>query len=157
MSRRSMTLSGDSSWGGRKRNSDEMDLDITPMIDVTFLLLIFFMVASTMQATPDASVPAVKHGGSLDREYSFTFYITGGESRTAPPIVRDEKNVEHTLDEMAAKIQAALDAGKNKVVIYCDGSVPHGYVLDVERAVMPKEKADREKIELKYGVRQKRY
>ncbi|MEZ6068519.1 MAG: biopolymer transporter ExbD [Planctomycetaceae bacterium] len=32
-----------------KRAAEEDDLDITPMIDVTFLLLIFFMVTSTME------------------------------------------------------------------------------------------------------------
>ena len=33
----------------RKRDDDEMD--ITPMIDITFLLLIFFVVASKMDPT----------------------------------------------------------------------------------------------------------
>ena len=41
----------------RRKSNTEMELDITPMIDVTFLLLIFFMVASTMQATAENDSP----------------------------------------------------------------------------------------------------
>jgi hypothetical protein len=36
----------------KKAGIADADLDITPMIDVTFLLLIFFMVTSTLQGTP---------------------------------------------------------------------------------------------------------
>ena len=46
---------GESGGLGRAKKKDEADLDITPMIDVTFLLLIFFMVTSTMQGTPGHS------------------------------------------------------------------------------------------------------
>ncbi len=54
---------GDDEGSFRRRPAtEEMDLDITPMIDVTFLLLIFFMVASTMQATAENDIPPAKHG-----------------------------------------------------------------------------------------------
>mgnify|MGYP003325625382 CR=1 FL=1 len=33
-----------------RKKLEDAEMDITPMIDVTFLLLIFFMVTSTMQA-----------------------------------------------------------------------------------------------------------
>ena len=47
---------------GQKKKKDEADLDITPMIDVVFLLLIFFMVTSTMQGTPDRDIPPASSG-----------------------------------------------------------------------------------------------
>ena len=59
MARRSLFTNSGSFSGGRKLADGEMD--ITPMIDVTFLLLIFFMVASTMQGTPDIDVPPAVH------------------------------------------------------------------------------------------------
>ena len=34
-------------FGGRREVSEEDDLDMTPMVDVTFLLLIFFMVTAS--------------------------------------------------------------------------------------------------------------
>ncbi len=50
----------------KKGGGEEVDLDITPMIDVVFLLLIFFMVTSTMQSKRDLDVPPAKHGVGVD-------------------------------------------------------------------------------------------
>ena len=44
----------------------ELDFDITPMIDVVFLLLIFFMVSSTMQDPAPADAPPARHGRGLE-------------------------------------------------------------------------------------------
>jgi len=41
----------------RKSRVAEAELDITPMIDVTFLLLIFFMVATTVSAAAQLQLP----------------------------------------------------------------------------------------------------
>lgn len=151
-----MSMGGDSSWGGRKKNSEEIDLDITPMIDVTFLLLIFFMVASTMQPPPKSAVPAVTRGENLDREYSFTFYITAGESKAQEPEIRDDTNVLHTKEEIAARVLEALNDGKVNIVIYGDGRAPVGFITEVERAIQPEDPDLKAKMKYKYGVRQKR-
>ena len=45
--------------GIKKKKNEDADLDITPMIDVVFLLLIFFMVTSTMDDQKAANVPPV--------------------------------------------------------------------------------------------------
>ena len=75
--------------GGRRRRRDAADLEITPLIDVVFLLLIFFMLTSTFarkqtsptdqisvelprvtaESTGDASTPivvVVQADGSID-------------------------------------------------------------------------------------------
>ena len=54
----------DDSGFKKKKKVAEGELDITPMIDVTFLLLIFFMVTSTMQGTPDRDIPPSLSGSS---------------------------------------------------------------------------------------------
>ena len=59
---RRKSLSQDDAWGSPKRADSQTDLDITPMIDVTFLLLIFFMVTSTMQSERELDVPPARHG-----------------------------------------------------------------------------------------------
>lgn len=40
----------------RSRGRDELDVNITPLIDVVFLLLIFFMVSTTFQKKAELSV-----------------------------------------------------------------------------------------------------
>lgn len=48
----------------RKRPQDD-ELDITPMIDITFLLLSFFVVASKMQEQAPLPLPYAKHGEAI--------------------------------------------------------------------------------------------
>ena len=50
----------------RSRALPDTEIDITPMIDVTFQLLIFFMVTSTMQGNPPADLPPSMSGGSIE-------------------------------------------------------------------------------------------
>ncbi len=45
-----------------KKTITDGELDITPMIDIVFLLLIFFVVCSKMTAEKSPRVPAAKHG-----------------------------------------------------------------------------------------------
>src|SRR5258708_2074354 len=61
MAHRSLFAEGDEDAFKREHGPPPGDLDITPMIDVTFLLLIFFMVSSTMQGTPAIDLPPAEH------------------------------------------------------------------------------------------------
>ncbi|MEX0794290.1 MAG: biopolymer transporter ExbD [Pirellulaceae bacterium] len=45
---------------GDKRKTEEDELDLTPMVDVTFLLLIFFMVTASFSIQKSLEVPAPK-------------------------------------------------------------------------------------------------
>jgi biopolymer transport protein ExbD len=49
----------------RKRPRPEAEMDITPMIDCTFLLLIFFLVTSVMKAQAPLDLPQARHGGAV--------------------------------------------------------------------------------------------
>jgi len=44
----------------RPRPSEEVDLNITPLIDVVFLLLIFFMVSTTFDHESDVNITLPK-------------------------------------------------------------------------------------------------
>lgn len=44
----------------KKRDGEDGELDLTPMVDVTFLLLIFFMVTASFQIQKSMEVPAPK-------------------------------------------------------------------------------------------------
>ena len=45
-----------------RRVKNSADLDITPMIDIVFLLLIFFIVASVPDPQVEADLPHARHG-----------------------------------------------------------------------------------------------
>ena len=61
MARQSSSSDPDAAFT-KQRSSNDAELDITPMIDVTFLLLIFFMVTSTMQPDEVLDIPTSVHG-----------------------------------------------------------------------------------------------
>jgi biopolymer transport protein TolR len=48
-----------------RRKAQDSELDITPMIDITFLLLAFFVVASKMQEQAPIPLPYAKHGEAI--------------------------------------------------------------------------------------------
>ena len=48
-------------------HQDDSEMDITPMIDMTFLLLIFFLVASKMDRSNEVRLPPAEHGVAVDR------------------------------------------------------------------------------------------
>ena len=146
--RRSLSLGQDdgSSWGSRSRSSDGGDLDITPMIDVTFLLLIFFMVTSTMSSDRDLDVPKARNGVNVEQSSSITLTIespaaTGGE----PTITFNGQRVE--LNEIADLVREQNQQGKSEVVIRAGRDVPHGFVQRVIR-----EANTIDELEFSFGV-----
>lgn len=127
---------GDGSPFRRRKSNTEMELDITPMIDVTFLLLIFFMVASTMQPTAENDIPAAKHGVGIETEYSTIISIRLPEAEGAAPIIYlgDGGTVPADVDQIPDYVRRGVDDGRSRVIIKADRNVRHGFVQRVARA-----------------------
>lgn len=115
------------------------DLDITPMIDVTFLLLIFFMVTSTMQATQDSDVPVARHGVGVDTRLSTTVLVhNDGNGLNGTSVIEFKESggtIEVTLEELTTRVRERVQNGVMDVIIKADRGVPHGFVQEVTRAV----------------------
>lgn len=132
--------SDDSSWKKKSTaGGGGDDLDITPMIDVTFLLLIFFMVTSTMQATQDSDVPVARHGVGVDTRGSTMVLVhNDGNGLNGTSVVELKEaggTTEVTLDELTARVRERFQSGVVDVIIKADRGVPHGFVQEVTRAV----------------------
>jgi biopolymer transport protein ExbD len=141
-------LSEDEGLGKPNRGGSDADLDITPMIDVTFLLLIFFMVTSTMQESPTVDVPPARSGVGSDTTESVTIYVKSAGGGDKPTIEIDGKQA--TLDDVRKAVQAAMQAEtpKTNAIVMADREVPHGFVVEVEKAI-----AETEGMTLSIGVR----
>jgi biopolymer transport protein ExbD len=110
---------------------DEVDVNITPLIDVVFLLLIFFMVSTTFKKEshlkidlPQASATSV----SADKKNQIEVVIDskGNYSLGDRQLVN---NQEITLNRALEKV-----AGKNRdvpFIITADAKTPHEYVVRV--------------------------
>ncbi len=64
----------------RKRNPDDGELDITPMIDVTFLLLAFFVVVSRMDPQAAVALPMASYGDSIQDKEAVTLIVVLDEA-----------------------------------------------------------------------------
>ncbi len=121
----------------RKKNPEpDTEIDITPMIDVTFQLLIFFMVTSTMQGNPPAEIPKSMSGGSIETAKVITVVIKAPVSATVDPVIELEKKP-ITLEELRARIGDAAGASTQgiDVMIMADRTVPNRFTGEVESMI----------------------
>lgn len=63
----------------RRRKLEEADMDITPMIDMTFLLLIFFLVTSKLAPKAGVELPKAQHGGAIATKNAIILTVGPGE------------------------------------------------------------------------------
>ncbi len=112
---------------GRRRAVAAPGLDLTPMVDVVFLLIIFFMVSTTF-ITLETGLPVdLPQAQSAQAQPSDLPTVT---------VTRDERvflaGAEVPIEELAVLLQASLEAtGLTTVVLRADESVPHGFVVEV--------------------------
>lgn len=119
----------------KQTQDEENDLDITPMIDVTFLLLIFFMVTSNMENPNVVEIPPSKHGIGVSLLDSTVLTIFKSDSD--PEVYLTDGKREGAPVDMAAVteyVQQGADKGKLTVIIKADREIPAGFVEEVARA-----------------------
>ena len=134
----------------RRKRVRDADFDITPMIDVTFLLLIFFMITSTMQTTPDLDIPPAKHGFGVDSWSAIRVVVTRPRSPNDTPTITIEGR-EVTLQGVREAFVEGLKEGRDQVLVMADREIPHGFVTEVERVA-----TESERVTLQLGVRDRK-
>jgi len=125
----------------KKRGSDEMD--ITPMIDITFLLLIFFVVCSKMDPTQMGEIPEADNGLAISaKESAVVFIEPAGEDKVVlrridgSEFSRDEDTQAGELIEYIDKeLKSTLGQEKNHVMIMGDGDIKVGEVTRVQKII----------------------
>lgn len=123
----------------KRRAEDDVEMDITPMIDITFLMLIFFLVGSTPDKQTAIELPDALYGKAVAQLDSVIFTVAQGGLERAPVFEADGKIPEAALsddpDEQAKQIRDAVAAGKREgktdVVIKADRGVAYRNVARV--------------------------
>ncbi|MBN2296737.1 MAG: biopolymer transporter ExbD [Pirellulales bacterium] len=147
----------------RRPIQDSADMDITPMIDIVFLLLIFFLVSSTPDKNTAVELPPARYGVGVSEKNSVVITLAPpeGSSKTAVYIANGRKGspLPANKAEMTAAIVAAVENGffrekplKKQVLIMAGGKVKRKEVYEVEIAVS---KADVEGLKIYHGVYEK--
>jgi len=99
----------------RPRQQDEATMEMAPMIDVTFLLLIFFMLTNSLANPSPMDVPKAMHGRGVTLEGQQLILIDGqGKYYLGDNAAQD--NLVESLDSLVVEVQnnassseAALD------------------------------------------------
>ena len=130
---------------GRRNREDDVEMDITPMIDVTFLLLIFFLVSSTMQQEEGLSLPDARAGSPISATNSAVLVLTksdadnitvkpkGGEDFSADLETQEEQIVEFVRNSMAGT--GGTGKPKQYVLVKASKGIKHKEVSRVAQAV----------------------
>lgn len=110
-----------------KPSQSDLKLNLAPMIDVVFLLLIFFIVASTIninQVQTNISLPETK-------------VITNSGNSGIVVMITDKNNIylnqkQVTYDNLKNKLKNRVDSNKQKpVTIYADKKVKFQFIIKV--------------------------
>lgn len=121
------------------------------MIDVTFLLLIFFMVTSTMNPTRDVDIPPAEYGIGVAAGDATVLTVRPSEGNALPVIELGEGTGDFgSLEEVPAFVEREAREGRNQVIIKADRDAPHGFVQRVGQQVNSVEG-----VEMSYGVQDK--
>jgi biopolymer transport protein ExbD len=128
----------------RSKTYDESEMDITPMIDMTFLLLIFFLVASKMEAAANVSLPPARYGTPVVEKSSVIITLAADENGKAVVYrgngisgdnLIDSSDLEAQEDEIAGYVEAELaESSKENVLIKAEKGIKHREVNRIAKA-----------------------
>jgi biopolymer transport protein ExbD len=104
-------------------------VDMTAMIDLVFMMNIFFLVTSLVAALAEIDLPAAKHVVAADLETSVVLTVMAGEGGRPRVYLGDgassEPLPEAEQDErIAAAVEEELKGGKTAVIIKAEKNVP---------------------------------
>lgn len=118
----------------RKKAKHDEEIDVAPLIDCTFILLMYFIVLQAMTPRMDANVPAAEHGGAMKKESASVITIKNNPNTQQTSILYGDDNKEGTVAGVPAFVEDGLRKQKNNVIIMADREVPHGVVQQVLKA-----------------------
>jgi len=125
----------------RRREFELAEMDITPMIDMTFLLLIFFIICSTIDQASTVQLPPAYFGTSVNERNSTVLTVDGsgmdsvvylGSSTSVAPLSANKETQEK---EIIQAVEAGFQEGKTVVVIRAAGDLFRAEIHRIESAV----------------------
>ena len=111
----------------RREQEENYSLELTPLIDVVFLLLIFFMVSTVFVDFPrrmDITLPTSKAASDNEVVKNLKIEIT----RDKKIYIRGRRTSLDQLESSLGKLQKPQDV---KTIIRADKDLPYGFVVKV--------------------------
>lgn len=142
----------------RRRLTEDSELDMTPMIDCVFLLLIFFTVTSRPDQATSVELPPARYGKGVSLQDSVIITVASREGNRPAAVYLADGTIGSPLPENPKEMEAAvveavekgfLREGKTSVLLKAARNVKHREVSAVAKAVG---RADVENVRLHIGV-----
>ncbi len=112
----------------KPNREDNIELNLTPLIDVVFLLLIFFMVSTTFEKQAKLKVQLPDSSAQIEMQDQKS--ITIGIDAKGHYYLNDRQVVNTSLDTLKIAIQKITKGDKDMIVILrADAKTPHQSVV----------------------------
>jgi biopolymer transport protein ExbD len=110
------------------RKHDDVDINLTPLIDVVFLLLIFFMVSTTFDRNARLKVSLPEASAKMQQQQDEPIVLT--IDAKGKYFINDRQVVNTTLETLkAALLKTVGDDKDQSLILRADGNTPHQYVV----------------------------
>ncbi len=119
----------------KRRSGGDLILELTPLIDVVFLLLIFFMLATTFDASSAFKIELPKTSAKknvdavreiqllIDKDKNmFIHYKENSKS------LNEEVEISNLIEKISEKLESS---SKKEVIISADKKIDYGYVVEI--------------------------
>lgn len=112
----------------RDRRQDDLGLDITPLIDVVFILLIFFMVSTTFQQQSELQIqlPEAQHTSQHEPGDPLVIFISAAGQYAVGGRELTDNRRSTLVDALARAVEGSAD---RPLVIRADAQTPHQAVV----------------------------
>jgi biopolymer transport protein TolR len=137
----------------RRVRTEDTELDITPVIDMTFLLISFFVVVSKMDPQAALDLPRAEYGISIPEKNCVVMVVTPGDTGDVARVYRGRSKAEQALlaaaniddleDRVAEYVENELSRRPEvqSIMIKAEGAVRTGSVEVVKRGILGSELA----------------
>ena len=137
--KRAKASHGDDEIVAREPVPIDDEIDFTPMVDIVFLLLIFFMVSTKISSSPKVDLPESFNGKNVvEKEFVVVAVRKGNEDSAQVTRVDGtafSADVEQQEAEIAEYVERELNSERSQVLVKAAGDVRYGEVERVRQAV----------------------
>jgi len=112
----------------RHKKPEELDVNVTPLIDVVFLLLIFFMVSTTFDRQSELNIELPEASGEISEsdKVEIEIFIASGGNFT----INGNEIINTQIDTLLrAMREAAGNDSDPRIIIAADKSATHQAVM----------------------------
>jgi biopolymer transport protein ExbD len=124
----------------RQPQREPPEFDITAMVDLVFMMNIYFLVTFVTVSMSQVDLPAASHAAPLDADASVILTVVGGEGQPAVVYLGDrEKGVpirglERQEERVRVAVEEGLAAGKSEVLLKAEKKVRLGDLFRISAA-----------------------